>query len=171
VRILVEHRANRPWTVLRTFSKAYGLAGMRVGYAVAGSEDVMAGYDRVRTAFNLSAVAQAAAHAAYLDQDYCRDLVEKVSSERDRLAQGLKDLGRDPLPSVANFIAVAMPGPGGIMVEALKARGILIQGIRTPTPGFENFIRITLGLPDDNDACLAAIATELQDGKLYPTAA
>ncbi len=164
---IAKRERSGPWAVLRTFSKAYGLAGARIGYVISGSDEVADAFNKVRTSFNVNSFSQAAALAAYEDQDYCRELVAKMAAERDRLVAALRDMGLDPMPTVGNFITVAMPGPGPKMIEALWRRGIMISGIRTPTPGFENCIRITVGLPEDGDALLAALKDELESGRLY----
>ncbi len=157
-----------PWALLRTFSKAYGLAGARIGYVISGSDEIAGGFNRVRTSFNLNAFSQAAALAAYQDQDHCREIVGKVAAERDRLIAAMREMGLEPMPTVGNFITIPMPGPGPAMVEALWNRGVMIGAIRTPTPGFENCIRITIGLPEDGDAFLAALQDELTSGRVYP---
>jgi histidinol-phosphate aminotransferase len=166
--IVRETRTHAPWALLRTFSKAYGLAGARVGYVVSGSDEVSNGFNKIRTSFNLNAFSQAAALAAYKDQDYCNELISKMSAERDRLMEAVQKMGLETMPSVGNFFIINMPGPGPLMVEALWQRGIMIGAIRTPTPGFENCIRITVGLPEDGDAFLAALKDELDSGRVYP---
>ena len=157
-----------PWLVLRTFSKAYGLAGARIGYGICGSDEIASAFHKVRTAFNLNAFSQAAALAAYLDRAHHEALLDKMIHERERIVAGLQALGLAPLPTAGNFIAVHMPGPGADMVEALWRRGVLIGSIRTPTPGFESCIRVTVGLPEDTDAFLEALQEELESGRVYP---
>ncbi len=165
---IIKAERSGPWALLRTFSKAYGLAGARIGYVISGSDEVSDGFNKIRTSFNLNAFSQAAALAAYKDQDYCREIVGKMSAERDRLMAAMREMGLEPMPSVGNFFTVTMPGPGPLMVEALWRRGIMIGAIRTPTPGFENCIRITVGLPEDGDAFLVALKDELDSGRVYP---
>ena len=166
--IVRETRKDAPWALLRTFSKAYGLAGARIGYVISGSDEVSDAFNKVRTSFNLNAFSQAAALAAYKDRDYCNELIAKMSAERDRLVVAVQDMGLETMPSVGNFFIINMPGPGPLMVDALWKRGIMIGAIRTPTPGFENCIRITVGTPEDGDALLAALRDELESGRVYP---
>jgi histidinol-phosphate aminotransferase len=148
-----------PWAIFRSFSKAYGLAGVRVGYLLCGSEAVAGGFQVARNAFTVNAVAQAGALAALEDQAHMREIVSKMAAERDRLAAGLKALGLVPLPSVGNFLAVETPLPAREVLAALKDAGILISSI--PAPGYEKFIRITVGLAEDTDALLAVLGGSL----------
>ncbi|MDE0811649.1 MAG: histidinol-phosphate transaminase, partial [Alphaproteobacteria bacterium] len=93
-----------PWAIFRSFSKAYGLAGVRVGYMLCGSESVASGFQVVRNAFTVNGIAQAAALAALEDEPHMRAIVARMARERDRLSLGLKRLGLNPLPSVGNFV-------------------------------------------------------------------
>ncbi len=149
-----------PWAIFRSFSKAYGLAGARVGYLLCGSERIAGAFQVARNAFTVNAIAQAGAVAALEDQAHMRSIVARMAAERDRLAKGLHGLGLSPLPSVGNFIAVETRRPAGDVVSALRDAGILISQI--PAPGYEKFIRITVGLPEDTDALLEALGGALQ---------
>ena len=144
-----------PWMVLRTFSKAYNLAGLRVGYALASHDELTEGINRVRGVFNVNRVAQAAALAALSDEPYAKASQKKTAAERDRLAVGLKSLGFSPLPSAANFVAVRTPRPAAEVVSELAKRGIMIVPVGGPP--YENHIRITIGSAEDTDAVLAAL--------------
>src|SRR5690606_15497233 len=86
-------QTQRPYVVLRTFSKAYGLAGLRVGYAVCSSAEIASMLSVAKTPFNVNAVAQAAALAALGDEAWMRDAVAKICSERERVAVALRGLG------------------------------------------------------------------------------
>jgi len=145
-----------PWAIFRSFSKAYGLAGVRVGYLLCGSEAVAGGFQVARNAFTVNAIAQAGALAALEDEAHMRDIVAKMAAERERLADGLRGLGLVPMPSVGNFVSTATSRPAGEIIAGLRERGILISGI--PAPGYENHIRLTVGLPEDTDAALAALS-------------
>lgn len=149
-----------PWAVFRSFSKAYGLAGVRVGYLLCGSEAVAGGFQVARNAFTVNAIAQAGALAALEDEAHMRAIVAKMATERKRLAAGLRALGLRPLPSVGNFVSCETPRPAGEVIGGLRERGILISGI--PAPGYGNHIRLTVGLPEDTDAVLAALSTLLE---------
>jgi histidinol-phosphate aminotransferase len=144
-----------PWAVFRTFSKAYGLAGIRCGYILAGSDAVADAFQTARSVFNLNAIAQAGAVAAYRDVDHMRMILENTARERERLVAGLKAFGSDPFPTVGNFVAAPMPRPAVEIIAAMAERGIMIT--RLQAPGYDNYIRITVGLPDDTDAVLAAL--------------
>jgi histidinol-phosphate aminotransferase len=144
-----------PWLVLRTFSKAYNLAGLRVGYALGSHDEVIEGIQRVRGVFNVNRLAQAAALAALKDEAYARASQKRTAAERDRLAVALKSIGLKPLPSAANFVAVQTPKPAADVVAGLAKKGIMIVPVGGPP--FEKHIRITIGTPEDTDALLAAL--------------
>lgn len=144
-----------PWAAFRTFSKAYGLAGARVGYMLAGSDAVADAFQTARSVFNVNAIGQAGALAAYRDVDHMRMILDKTAAERERIVAGLKALGSDPFPTVCNFVAAPMPRPAAEIVQALVPYGIMIT--RLQAPGYDNYIRITTGLPEDTDALLAAL--------------
>lgn len=149
-----------PWVVLRTFSKAYGLAGLRVGYAIGGDDSVAEMLNRARSVFNLNALAQTAALAALADGAHTAKLIEACRAERERLRAALQGLGLRCLPSVANFLAVELPLPAAEAVPRLARQGILAGAVGAPP--FERFLRISVGLADDNDAAVAAIAGLLE---------
>lgn len=148
-----------PWLVLRTFSKAYNLAGLRVGYALASHDELIEGINRVRGVFNVNRIAQAAALAALSDEPYAKASQKRTAAERDRLAVGLKAMGLAPLPSAANFVAVKTPKPAADVVGALAKRGIMIVPVGGPP--YENHIRITIGSAEDTDAVLDALKAVL----------
>ena len=144
-----------PWAVLRTFSKAYGLAGIRVGYCLAGSEDLADACQHVRDVFNVNRVAQAGALAAWHDTRHRDWIVEQTARERERLAVRLEAIGCKPLPSASNFVAARAPKRAAEVISALEGYGIMVRPI--PAPGYEDYIRITLGLPEDSDALIEAL--------------
>jgi histidinol-phosphate aminotransferase len=152
--------------VLRTFSKAHGLAGLRVGYALADPE-VASLLERLRAPFNTSGPAQAAALAALGDLAHVRLSAERNRAERDRLSRGLAGLGLPPHPSVANFLLVPVapagegPGPPMRLYEALLARGVLVRPVAGF--GFPECLRITVGTPEENDRCLQALPGALKE--------
>ncbi len=149
--------------VIRTFSKAYGLAALRVGYAMShpAIADLL---NRVRQPFNVNQVAQQAALAALADEAHLAQALEINRQGLRQLAQGLDDLGLERLPSVANFIAVRVPHVGKVY-EALLRAGIIVRplaGYRMP-----DYLRVTVGLPEQNARLLTAlgrILPELADG-------
>lgn len=95
-----------PWIVLRTFSKAYALAGLRLGYGIASSPEIIEAMNRVRTPFNVNTLAQIAALAALDHDDYMRTCIAQCASAREKLVADLNVGGMPCLPTVANFIAV-----------------------------------------------------------------
>jgi len=149
--------------VLRTLSKSYSLAGLRFGYAV-GPADLISGLAKVKDSYNVDAVAIELAAAAIQDQAWMRANVEKIRSERGRLAARLTALGFAVTPSESNFLLARPPsaalgaGAGGDAegwYERLKARGILVRYWNVPR--LADKLRITVGMPAENDALLAAI--------------
>lgn len=148
-----------PWVAFRTFSKAYGLAGMRVGYGLCGSDAVAGWFQKVRSTFNVNAVAQAGALAALGDQAHMKSIVERTFVERQRLEAGLAKLGCESFPSVGNYLSSKTPKPAADVVAELEKRGIMIG--RLMAPGYEDYIRITTGRAEDTDALLEALADVL----------
>lgn len=151
----------RPWIVLRTFSKAYGLAGLRVGYGLVSSPAIAKALNSVRTPFNVNAVAQAAAMYALKDQAHVACAVQAVRVERERVSRELRRLGLRIAPSEANFLFFDSGRQSRDVAEGLLRHGIIVKPWRAP--GYERFIRVTIGAPADNDAFLAALEVILQD--------
>jgi histidinol-phosphate aminotransferase len=144
--------------VLRTFSKIYGLAGLRIGYAVA-QPDVVAQLGKVRGAFDVSELAFAAAVASLDSEAELRRRRTDNEGERERLAAGMRSLGLEPLPAAANFLCVDV-GDGAELAARLELEGVIVR----PLAGFgaPTCVRVTVGLPDENDAFLAALGRCLQ---------
>jgi len=142
-----------PWIVLRTFSKAYGLAGLRLGYALCGSDDIKRSLDNLRITLNVSRLSQAGALAALSDADHTAMILNKTADERARLTAGLEAAGCTVMPSATNFIAANLSRPAADIVRALRDdANILTQAI--PYPGFEHWIRISIGNAEDTAAVL-----------------
>lgn len=141
--------------VLRTFSKAYGLAGLRLGYGFARPE-VVELVDRVRAPFNVNVVAQAAGVAALADAEHVERSRALVREERPFLAGGLAALGATVAASQANFVFADFPGrPAKELSEALLREGV---GVRPMVGyGFPTAQRVTVGLHAENEKCLAAL--------------
>ena len=144
------------WAVVRTLSKAYGLAGMRVGYALLSDTGLAEAINRVRGMFNINMLAQVAALAALEDEAHTRKILDGCATERRRLSDGFRRLGCTPLASAANFVSAQLPIPAADAIKAFEQRGILIAGIG-PAP-FDRHIRVTIGSAEDTDAMLAALA-------------
>ena len=157
-----------PWIVLRTFSKAWGLAGLRVGYGMADSAELVALLDKVRSPFNVNMTAQRAALAAWNDATHMRSSVACTVALREKLRRELTELSAagQPLqglriaPSVANFLFLDIGRPNGPVTEALLKQGVIIKPWKEP--GFEHFLRVSIGTEKDNarfvTALLAAMA-------------
>jgi len=154
--VLAALKARRgPWIVMRTFSKAYCLAGLRLGYALCGTAETAGALQRGRTPFNANVLVQAAALAALEDEEHLLEVLESCATERARLDAGLRGLGLKPMPTVTNFMSIPVPMKAADVVDAMQARGILI-GMWTEG-GRDDVIRISIGLAADTDAVLAAL--------------
>lgn len=139
--------------VLRTFSKAYGLAGLRIGYAVA-HENLTGLLNHVRQPFNVSAMAQAAALAALDDEEHIARTRGTVREGLGLFYDGFRELGIEYVPSFANFILVKT-GRGREVFEELQRRKIIVRPMNGY--GLPEWIRITVGTPDQNRAVLNAV--------------
>jgi len=152
---LVEARENVVMT--RTFSKAYGLGGLRVGYGYAPQEiiDVLT---RIRGPFNLSGVALAGAEAAVRDTDWVAEYIRVNAAERARLTGGLRQLGIACDDSSANFVLARFDDEAEALAadKHLKSRGIIVR--HPANYGFPQALRITVGRPEDNSRVLDALA-------------
>jgi histidinol-phosphate aminotransferase len=146
--------------VTRTFSKAYCLAGLRVGYAVSSAE-VIDYVDRFLVPG--SAVSSAALHAglaALQDEEYHRYQVARISAERERLTGELRALGYRPWESLGNFVSVdgqGYPGGGEALADAILAGGVVVRP-------FGDIVRISIGTAPENDVLLAAMAAAAPTG-------
>lgn len=143
--------------VFRTFSKIYGLAALRVGYAV-GPAELIDYMNRVRAPFNVSTVAQAAALAALDDSDHVARSRTLNTAERARLSAGLEGLGLRVTPSQANFVYVAVPVPAQEIYESLLDRGVIVRAFGA----LPRHLRITVGTERENDRLLAALREVLK---------
>ncbi|HYO10021.1 MAG TPA: histidinol-phosphate transaminase [Tepidisphaeraceae bacterium] len=141
--------------ITRTLSKAYSLAGLRFGYAVARPE-VVREMNKARDSYPCDAISVAAATAAIADQEYARKTWEHVKSERQRLSSELTQLGWKVLPSEANFILATVPdGRGKEVYLGLKRQGILVRYF--DKPGLDDKIRITVGTSQENNALIGGV--------------
>ena len=141
--------------VTRTFSKAYGLAAQRVGWALAPNSVVEA-VSRLRSPFNTNAAALNAAAAAVKDQDYLKRTVARIKATRNGFARKLGELGLNVLPSQANFVLVSFPRGGN---EAISLDAWLQKGgiLGRPVEGDANEFRITIGTEEEMEAAFEAI--------------
>jgi histidinol-phosphate aminotransferase len=148
-----------PWVLLRTMSKSYGIAGLRVGYMVAGDAATAQAILQVKPTFNVNAIAQAAALAALDERDAMRAYVAQAIRDREQLAEDLRGLSLAVLPSGGNFITARLPVTGMAATTALKGEGILVAPV--PEPGYEDCLRITIGTAAENARVVAALKTVL----------
>jgi histidinol-phosphate aminotransferase len=146
-------RQGRNVIVLRTFSKTYGLAGLRVGYAVAPAECIKL-LNRVRQPFNVNAMALAAAQAALADDDHVERTRKLVADGRQQFYDAFAEMNLEYTPSAANFILVKV-GQGRQCFEELKKQGVITR----PMDGYKlpDHIRITIGTKAENSRCIEAL--------------
>ncbi|MAY89521.1 MAG: histidinol-phosphate aminotransferase [Pseudooceanicola sp.] len=114
---------------MRTFSKVYGMAGARIGYALA-APDLIRAFDKVRNHFGINRIAQAGALAALEDRDWLAHVQGEIATARDRIGQIARDNGLTPLPSATNFVAIDCGGDGALaarVVAGLIARGVFVR--------------------------------------------
>jgi histidinol-phosphate aminotransferase len=143
--------------VTRTFSKAHGLAGLRVGYGVARPEvaDLM---NRIRQPFNVSNVAQAAAIAALGDAVFVADSAELNRAGMKQLTTGFASLGLEWIPSSGNFVSVKV-GDGGRVFRQLLERGVIVRPVAGY--GMPEYLRVSIGLETENQRLLETLAAVL----------
>ena len=144
--------------VSRTFSKAYGLAALRVGYALSSAQiaDVL---NRVRQPFNVNSLALAAACAALDDADYLAQSRQLNDAGMAQLEAGLRELGLSWIPSKGNFIAVDFGRDTAAINQALLRAGVIVRPVAGY--GMPNFLRVSIGLPAENARFLDALAKVL----------
>ena len=142
---------------LRTFSKLYGLAGLRVGYGIA-SAAVIDAIGRVRQPFNVNAVALAAACAALDDHDHVRRTLTVNREGMAYLTAAFRALGLEVVPSCANFVLVRV-GQGARVTQALLERGVIVRPV--DGYGFPEHVRVTVGLAEENRRLVEALGAVL----------
>lgn len=150
---------------MRTFSKAYGLAGARVGYAI-GAPELITAFHKVRNHFGMNRASQAGAVAALADQDWLRAVQQKISDARNRIARIALENGLAPLPSATNFVTIDCGADGAFAKAVLD--GLVAQGIfvRMPFAAPQNrCIRVSCGTPEDLDAFARALPLALAQAK------
>jgi len=152
---LAVRKENRNLMVMRTFSKSYSLAGLRVGYCV-GPEDLIDALYKVKDSYNVDALAQAVALAAVKDQAWMKRNVARVVKTRSRTAAALVRRGWDVLPSESNFLFAKPPHiKAETLFEALRARNIFVRYFRGPKTG--DRLRVTIGTDAQMNRLLAAL--------------
>ena len=143
--------------VMRTFSKAYGLAGVRAGFVIT-TEEIAGLLHKVRSPFNMSSPAQAAALAALDDEEHVRRSVQLVHEGMKQYENAFRAWGIDYIPSSGNFILVNVGEGSRVFRECLR-RGVIIR----PMDGYglTQYVRITVGTKEENERCLAALKEAL----------
>ncbi|MBT4758339.1 MAG: histidinol-phosphate transaminase [Opitutae bacterium] len=147
---------------MRTFSKIYGLGGLRVGYAY-GDPELIALLHRVRQPFNVNAVAQAAATAALDDLEFVAMCRTENEMGRQVLCEGLTALGFKTVGGAANFV-LSRVGRGTVVFEALQRRGLIVRPLAPY--GMADFVRITIGRAEENERLLGALRELIESGEI-----
>lgn len=145
--------------LLRTFSKSYGLAGLRIGYGI-GAPEVIRLINSTREPFNVSNVAQAAAVAALGDKEFLERTVQENQCGREFLTNELKLLGCEVIPSQANFVFVDVRRDGRLVFEELLKRGVIVR--TGDVFGMPTYLRITVGRREQNERLVAALREVLE---------
>lgn len=145
--------------VMRTFSKAFGLAGLRVGFAAADPQitDLL---NRVREPFNVNAAGLAAAEAVLADDEYLEQTRVVARTGMRQLCEGFERLGLNYIRSFGNFVTVDMGQPAQPLFQALLREGVILRPL--DNYGMPNHLRITVGVASENDRCLAALQKVLK---------
>ncbi|MBM3334136.1 histidinol-phosphate transaminase [Candidatus Sumerlaeota bacterium] len=159
----IEYVAENPNLVaLRTFSKAYGLAGLRIGYGVAHPQ-IVSDVNRVRPPFNVNRLAQEAAIAALGDNDFLRRTVEANEAGRRYLCGEFDRLGLEHVPSHTNFVLVRAGRPhanGDAIAQAMMRQGVIVRPMTSL--GLTDYVRITIGLPRENRRAISVLRRVLR---------
>lgn len=144
-----------PWLSLRTFSKAYGLAGARVGYGICADAGLAKALRKTRNPFAINALAATSALAALQDDGHLARVVALTLSERARVADALAAKGYELAPSHGNFLFFRTPASAAELAEALRRKGVLIKAWQEEP--FLDWARVTISSPSENDAFLTAL--------------
>ena len=148
--------------ILRTFSKIYGLAGLRVGYGIAKKE-IIAVLNRARSPFNVNSLAQVAALASLEDEDQVKRSRKLVEEEKEFLYSRLRKLGLSFIPTQANFILIKIGKRAGKIERALLRRGIIVRGMAGY--GLSEYIRVTIGTRKQNEEFLGSLQKILSSAR------
>lgn len=146
--------------VTRTFSKIYGLAGMRVGYSIS-SQEIAEILNRIRQPFNVNVAGYAAAIAGLQHQEFVHESRELNKVEMSRIYKILEQLHLDWIPSVANFIAIELEQKSESIVQHMLQNGVIVRPVENY--GMPNHIRMTIGLEEENNRALHALKTALAE--------
>ena len=143
---------------MRTFSKIYGLAGLRIGYGI-GNPEFVAALEKIRQPFNINLLAQTAALAALDDDEHIRKTRQNNLAGLEFFERAFRGLKLEFVPSSANFILVRV-GNGQRVFEAMQKQGVIVR----PMGGYQlpEWIRISIGTPEENERCLDALKKSLR---------
>ena len=159
--------ADRPLVTLRTFSKLYGLAGLRVGYGVMPAA-LVEGLNRIRQPFNVNLLAQVGARAALADREFVAQTLDLVHSGLDYLYAELDRLGLTYHPTQANFFLIDMQRDAQAVFEAMLRQGVIVRSMKSY--GFPRCIRVNVGTADENRRFIAALGAVLDQIAAEPAA-
>ncbi len=146
--------SKRPLVVLRTFSKAYGLAGLRIGYGVM-SQEISGLINRIRLPFNTNSLAQAGAVAALDDEKFLKRTLSLIHEGLDFMYDSLNRLGIKYFPTQANFFLIDVKRDAGEVYEKMLAHGVIVRSMTSY--GYPNYIRVNVGLRDENVRFIKAL--------------
>jgi len=154
---LIRLGARRNLILLRTFSKIYGLAGLRIGYGI-GNAELISALEKIRQPFNANLLAQTAALAALDDEDHIRRTRANNFAGLEFFAKAFRELGLEYVPSFANFILVRV-GEGAKVFDAMQRLGVITR----PMGGYQlpKWLRISVGTREENERCLQALKKSL----------
>jgi histidinol-phosphate aminotransferase len=155
-------RADRNVILLKTFSKAHGLAGLRVGYGI-GPAGLISAFAQARSVFSISSVAQAAAMAALHDQEHIAQAVKNNSEQAQPLISNLKQLGLAVAPTWANFVHCELEEDAAQFADRLLSRGVLVQPLGMW--GAPRAVRISVGTPAQNARLIEVLSEVVRDVK------
>lgn len=148
--------------ITRTFSKAFGLAGLRIGYGIT-HPDLVKIFDRIRLSFNLNSIGTAAAIASLTNPHFLQRSIELNTQERARIANALDEWGVNYIPTETNFFTIDIESPARIIYQALLERGLITRTIENYQ--MPNFLGVTIGQPHENDLFLSEFKTIYIDRK------
>ena len=149
-----------PVVFLRTFSKAYGLSGLRIGYGLM-AEEIATSLHKVRQPFNINRLAQVGALAALSDEEFYQQTLMRTRQGIDHLSREVEQLGCRSYPSQANFFLIDVGGDADRLYQAMLTQGVIVRSMSAY--GFAHAIRVTVGTDQENSRFLTALSQSLTD--------
>lgn len=141
--------------ITRSFSKAYALAGLRLGYSISTSYYIAEMINRIRATFNVNQLALVAGVASLNDKEFLNETLALYQQEYERLKNGLDRLGIEHLPSAGNFVTINLQKPAHPIFERLQKEGVIVRPL--DSYNMANYLRVTIGLPSENERFLMAL--------------